>query len=982
MTTSVLEALIQLFALFAAGRGNEGIAMGRRHAARYMQRQMPKMHLEDSLKRFDELVNVFQTMPGQGEDMMAKRLSKLSVKLLRTCAQINKGLELHEKHIVVIRLLEFLRELPDPEMGKVFLHTVVDTFNMEDDNYQAMQRLVNEVNDIDGTAAGVFVLSHETLQGRFGGRVAGLHMEEQNLFLLRAGVDQELRINHEPVPMNSVVMLAPGGTVRDGLGSTLFHSELVALVNAQKGEQAPWTFQVHNLSHWFRNSESQALHQFSFEARAGQLVGVMGGSGSGKSTLLSILNGSMRPTFGTVKLMDVDIHMSPDMVAGLIGHVPQEDVLVEELTVRENLAFNAKLSLSHLSEEKQLARVDEVLQQLGLWETRDLRVGSVLDKVISGGQRKRLNIGLELLRKPEVLFLDEPTSGLSSRDSAQIMDILKELTYAGQLVFAVLHQPSSDLFKMLDRLFMLDVGGHPVYWGNPLNAVRHFNELASRVHDDLCECSSCGNVNPEQIFDILEARTVDEYGRKTNVRRTTPQEWSDFYTVLLEQKPDTPKADTPEADTPAVTPSTQAASGWTQWTTFLSRDVLTKWRNKQYLWVNLLEAPALAMLLAGFMRFALADGDYTFRASENVPPFLFISVIVALFLGLSVSAEEILRDRTLLKREQFLQVKWHNFVHAKLAVVAIASLVHSLGFVLVSHAILDIQGFALAHTAVLFAVAFFGNVLGLLISALFKSAKVIYIVIPLLVIPQIIFGGAIIRFERFNPAFTQNDAVPWFGNVMASRWGFEALAVDLARNNAYDKALMPWEDRLHQAAWRRDFWLSELRKVQDEALLESELAFAQDELSRWEGRPFSWPFEEWSQPDWNVVKEVYNNHYKAAFIARNEVRDGLTESGDLVSLKGDHHNDELWSWVLQDDRQERVLHVGGMLVQKSGPIHRLDARTDALDSTMYLPYKKLGGTTLSTLVFNLIALMGMAVVVWTGLLFVPRISGLLKSRRA
>ena len=977
MTTSVLEALIQLFALFAAGRGNEGIAMGRRHAARYMQRQMPKMHLEDSLKRFDELVNVFQTMPGQGEDMMAKRLSKLSVKLLRTCAQINKGLELHEKHIVVIRLLEFLRELPDPEMGRVFLRTVVDTFNMEDDTYQAMQRLVNEVNDIDGTAAGVFVLSHETLQGRFGGMVAGLHMEEQNLFLLRAGVDQELRINHEPVPMNSVVMLAPGGTVRDGLGSTLFHSELVALVNAQKGEQAPWTFRVHNLSHWFRNPESQALHQFSFEARAGQLVGVMGGSGSGKSTLLSILNGSMRPTFGTVKLMDLDIHMSPDMVAGLIGHVPQEDVLVEELTVRENLAFNAKLSLSHLSEEKQLARVDEVLQQLGLWETRDLRVGSVLDKVISGGQRKRLNIGLELLRKPEVLFLDEPTSGLSSRDSAQIMDILKELTYAGQLVFAVLHQPSSDLFKMLDRLFMLDVGGHPVYWGNPLNAVRHFNELASRVHDDLCECSSCGNVNPEQIFDILEARTVDEYGRKTNVRRTTPQEWSDFYTVLLEQEPDTP-----EADTPAVTPSTQAASGWTQWTTFLSRDVLTKWRNKQYLWVNLLEAPALAMLLAGFMRFALADADYTFRASENVPPFLFISVIVALFLGLSVSAEEILRDRTLLKREQFLQVKWHNFVHAKLAVVAVASLVHSLGFVLVSHAILDIQGFALAHTAVLFAVAFFGNVLGLLISALFKSAKVIYIVIPLLVIPQIIFGGAIIRFERFNPAFTQNDAVPWFGNVMASRWGFEALAVDLARNNAYDKALMPWEDRLHQAAWRRDFWLSELRKVQDEALLESELAFAQDELSRWEGRPFSWPFEEWSQPDWNVVKEVYNNHYKSAFIARNEVRDGLTESGDLVSLKGDHHNDGLWSWVLQDDRQERVLHVGGMLVQKSGPIHRLDARTDALDSTMYMPYKKLGGTTLSTLVFNLIALMGMAIVVWTGLLFVPRLSGLLKSRRA
>ena len=125
-----------------------------------------------------------------------------------------------------------------------------------------------------------------------------------------------------------------------------------------------------------------------------------------------------------------------------------------------------------------------------------------------------------------------------------------------------------------------------------------------------------------------------------------------------------------------------------------------------------------------------------------------------------------------------------QLVHAKLTVVAAVSVVHSLGFVLVSHAILDIRGFVLTHTLVLFAVAFFGNVLGLLISALFNTAKVIYIVIPLLVIPQIIFGGAIIRFEQFNPAFTQADAVPWFGNVMASRWGFEALAVDLARNNA------------------------------------------------------------------------------------------------------------------------------------------------------------------------------------------------------
>ena len=359
--------------------------------------------------------------------------------------------------------------------------------------------------------------------------------------------------------------------LRDSLGSALFHSELVAHRQKSLSTQEPIVMRAADVSHYFSFPKEQALHQFNFQAEGGQLVGIMGGSGSGKSTMLGVLNGTTEPTFGSITINGLDIYQERERVSGWIGHVPQEDVLISELTVRENLAFNAKLSLGTMSEEDRNQRVDEVLTQLGLWDIQDLRVGSVLDKVISGGQRKRVNIGLELLRKPPVLFLDEPTSGLSSRDSEQILDILKELTYGGQLVFAVLHQPSSDLFKMLDRLFMLDAGGHPIYWGNPLDAVRHFNALASRVHADQCECSACGNVNPEQLFDIVEARTVDEYGRKTRTRRTTPKEWNDFYTIML--------GNTLPAEEKSLKPlkrPSKVATGWGQWKTFFQRDVLTK----------------------------------------------------------------------------------------------------------------------------------------------------------------------------------------------------------------------------------------------------------------------------------------------------------------------------------------------------------------------------------------------------------------------
>lgn len=965
MTTSILEALIQLFALFAAGRGKEGIALGRAHAARYMRNQLPKALVDDSLVRFDELVDQFQRMPGRGEEMVAKRLAKLSVKLLRTCSQINKGLEWHEKHVVLVRLLEYLHEVPDQNTGRLFLKTVSESFSIPDARTKALRNMVeNPIEESRRDILELFELNPAFMGRRFNGRLIGLHLEEGNLFLLRTADKGNQRVNHQDVGVGRVVLLAPGGTLRDSMGAALFHSELVAHRQKSISPRETLVLRAENVSHYFNFPHEQALHQFNLQAEGGQLVGIMGGSGSGKSTLLGVLNGSTEPSFGSVTINGVDIHRKSKEVAGWIGHVPQEDVLISELTVRENLAFNAQLSLGSWSEEARQTRIEEVLTQLGLWDIQDLRVGSVLDKVISGGQRKRVNIGLELLRKPPVLFLDEPTSGLSSRDSEQILDILKELTYGGQLIFAVLHQPSSDLFKMLDRLFLLDIGGHPIYWGNPLDAVKHFNALASRVHADECECSACGNVNPEQLFDIVEARTVDEYGRKTPTRRTSPKEWNDFYTIMLGNT-----LPEPSKDVGAVKRSSSVARGWAQWKTFLTRDVLTKVRNKQYLLVNSLEAPALACLLAAFMRFAVPGAEYTFRASENIPPFLFISVIVALFLGLSVSAEEILRDRSLLKRERFLQVKWRHYIHAKLAVVAVVSLFHAVGFVAVSHWILEIPQFALQHTLVLFAVSLFGNVLGLVISATFRTAKVIYIIIPLLVIPQIIFGGAIIRFERFNSAFTEVDAVPWFGNVMASRWGFEALAVDLARNNSYDKDLIVWEDRIYQAGWRRDFWLAELKRAKDESWVMAELQKSETELSAWEGRAFEWP--KGVKENWKVVKDRYNAHYKEAFEARNAARNNMAATVDLVALKNQSHNDELWSWVLQDDRKDRAVLHAGELLQKAGPIHRTSLATRGLSSTMYTPYKSLGGGVLPTLVYNVVILLGMSALMWMALLIHP-----------
>jgi ABC-type multidrug transport system ATPase subunit len=241
-------------------------------------------------------------------------------------------------------------------------------------------------------------------------------------------------------------------------------------------EQEDFTFEARNISYKFKNGKI-GLHPLNLFENSGKLVGIMGGSGAGKSTLLNILNGNEKPSEGSVTINGIDYHQNKSLLRGIVGHISQDDLLIESLSVYENLFFNAKLCFSNLSDADLIEKTENLLHDIGLFEAKDLKVGNVLSKTISGGQRKRLNIALELIREPSVLFVDEPTSGLSSRDSENIMDLLKELALKGKLVFVVIHQPSSDIFKMFDKLLLLDVGGYPIYYGNPVESILYFKQI-------------------------------------------------------------------------------------------------------------------------------------------------------------------------------------------------------------------------------------------------------------------------------------------------------------------------------------------------------------------------------------------------------------------------------------------------------------------------------------------------------------------------
>jgi ABC-type multidrug transport system ATPase subunit len=988
MSAGILRALMQLFAIIS-GSGNKS---GREIVAVFLRQQLNKELVNKYLMLFEEYAEKFHK--GKSSE---KRTSMASVKVLRICDQINEELQQKEKFFVVVRLLEFLREFSERGQQEIeFIQTVSEAFNIDPDIFNLVRKLA-ECDDQslpDDAAFLIATMERSAHSGdqrfRYIDNLKGififLRLVDDNLFFVRYFGPDEVYLNSQNIIPGRTYVFGQGASIRGSKINPVFYSDILHSY-LDKEDKQKIVYRAENVSYYFPGTDKQALHQFNLVEESGNLVGIMGGSGAGKSTCLNVLNGNCTPTFGKVNINGIDIHHEKGNIEGVLGYVAQDDILIEELSVFQNLYYNARLCFSDKTEDEIVQSVNKTLQSIGLFECKDLRVGSVLDKTISGGQRKRLNIALELIREPSVLFVDEPTSGLSSRDSENIMDLLKELTLRGKLIFAVIHQPSSDIFKMLDKLFILDNGGYPIYYGNPVESIIYFKRLANHVNLNESECPHCGNVNPEQIFNIIEAKVVDEYGNETEHRKVAPKEWNNFFNVIIGNHLNE-RGKTLEPPKSAFS----LPGAFKQFKVFVIRDVLSKLSNKQYMLINFLEAPVLAFILALFIKYFPTNrgGEqiYTFRENLNFPQYLFIAVVVAIFLGLTVSAEEIIKDEKILKRERYLNLNKYSYLMSKIGIMFFISLIQTFTFVLVGNSILEVKGMFLPFWMVLFSTSCFANVLGLNISASFNSAKVIYIIIPILIIPQLLFSGIIVRFDRLYPAISSQSRVPLIGNLMVSRWAYEAMAVYQFKNNDFQKEFFTFDSDRKFYSWKKDYWVKELkaksmdsRKMLHESVPGKQLQYninvLSNELNKEKQRIPNLETPKLEMLNIKMVNdEVLNNvdvllsdlekYYIDNYNRVNELKEQkialLTATPELreqyLKRLDDYFNESLEDFATNKNDLKKIVEYDEQLVQKQNPIF-LEPIGGFFDAHFYAPSKRLFGKAITTISANLIVIWGM-----------------------
>jgi len=934
MNDIFLSNLLDLFALYDfAGKAENASSV----YSEYVTYHFGEKNVEKSFEHYKTRAAYYKSLENLDRNAQCREIA----------SRIKSQMTFKERILFVLRYLEIstANTKTDPEEYR----TISEIFEIEGEIFDDLLAFVSD----SGESKGVRTLPY----GK--GIIRLLLLKDHDTLIFSYKGESQLKYNDVPIRNGSFMAWLRSGVVKCADAQPLYYYNGMTPFKEVDKNKPQLKLRGNEIDFRYNNGTG-GIHHFTFNLYGGELVAIMGGSGTGKTTLLSILNGTLHPQKGKITINGHSID-EPE-AKNLIGFVPQDDLLIEELTVYQNLYYTARLCFQGMSEDVLNEKVLNMLHDLGLFAAKDLKAGSPVNKFISGGQRKRLNIALELIREPDVLFLDEPTSGLSSSDSKAVMNLLREQAYKGRLIITNIHQPSSDIFKMFDRLWLFDVGGYPVFDGNPIEAVTYFKQAAGNSDQQTSVCPTCGNIDSETILSIIDEKVIDDNGQITDKRKKTPQEWHELYLKTApknkEKVEDLPKTDQ------------RRPSALKQFWIFLLRNCKAKFTDRQWLLITLLEAPLLALVCALLTRYAPEEG-YSIMDNQNLVSYLFMAVIVATFLGMSGSAEEIIKDRALLKREKFLGLSYKSYIWSKIIFMAGVSFLQTLLFIFVGNAVMGISCLFWTWWMILFVTALLSSLIGLLLSQWLSSVVAIYITIPLLLIPQILLCGLVVEFTDLAPrSHTAN--VPIIGDVIPSRWAFEALAVTTFSDNDYechffDADKEKYESRYYESAYLHEL-RSQLETMQDKAkkgeptdeymdVIRKSLPLLLD-VAGLEPYQGDYSYESLSEVMDQAKDILSKRSRKATSLNDKRMEHILGEIGkeEIISLKKGNYNLQLEKYVVNADAEQMYKIIDGYIVPSTGFMY-LDPVTRNGRAPFYCSAKILGNWRIKTLWYNVIVLL-------------------------
>jgi ABC-type multidrug transport system ATPase subunit len=993
MNKVILEYLLKMYALLA----NAFPSLLFENVRNFIRSVLLK---EFSDAVIDKNLIVFQDFYNKYKDSSIVPVNKPEFlnSILNDAQLLNNEISKKLKFIILLNLIlfeKFLMKYTQTNQATIdfsgVLTNIAAKFQIESDEFNDLRNFISgtlyNISAIDNL---LFVSSKKLIDidiafmKREGmpGQIFFFYLKSIKMIIFYYDGSEILTYNDKPLYSNHIYELKRGLFISGQNTEPVFYNQVLRFLISKKYIEL--TVDVNGIEYKFRRS-NKGIHQLSLTIKSGELIGLIGRSGAGKSTLLNLLNGNLTPSKGSIQINSFDLNKNKNKLIGLIGYVPQDDLLIEELSVYRNLFLNAQLCFANLSFEQLSEKVNNLLIELNLFEVRKLKVGSPLNKYISGGQRKKLNIALELIREPWIIFADEPTSGLSSSDSEEIMEHLSELAISGRIVIVNIHQPSSDIFKLFDKILVIDDDGYSAYYGNPVDSIAYFHNYNNSQIAITDKCNVCGNLNTESIFRALEEKQVNEMGENSIERKTSPEKWHQYFTQSF--LPESSYFNTQLPEYLLIKPNALK-----QYLIFFNRNLLSKLSNRTYTFLALAISPFLAVILAFLCKSGIDSitKQYIFGLNENITAFLFMSVLVSLFVGLIISAEEIIRDRRILVRESFLNLSKSSYIFSKVSFLFGLSAVQTLLFVIISNHILEIHGMLGRFWIILFSASCFANLLGLFISSIFKSVVVIYILVPLLIVPQILLSGVVVNYEKLNEKVSNRKFVPFVGDLMVSRWAYEALLVSQFRYNEFQSYFYQAEKKMSNAQFDYLFIIPEVKneignlKIQQAVQSsDNKFKFIHNELLElYKNTPqISMPFLPDKLIELSALPEIdnYLDKLKTQLWNENKMlnqkKDSIIHSliyicgskTKFLDFKKIYYNENLSEFMLKRQSFEPFQKTQDEIIRQLEPVYQNPTsnygRAQFLSSE-----KRIGRILINTPLFNVLAIWAMSIVVFAVLL--------------
>jgi ABC transport system ATP-binding/permease protein len=697
---------------------------------------------------------------------------------------------------------------------------------------------------------------------------------------------------------------------------------------------------------------------FSAEETTGKIIGILGREGVGKSTLLKVLAGKLKPDSGSVYINGNDLWKYKYLLKGSIGFVPEEDLLFEELTVADNLALTARLYYSNLTKREIDNRVNAVLSRLDLLELKHVVVGNVLSKHLQPGQRRMINIALELLREPQILLVDNALSGLGMSDASKVIKVLHDYSFSGNMVITTISQADRNIFLLFDKIWIFDEGGRIVYNGFVKSAPEYL------CHHLGLPCKEPDDADPSQLLDLVNYKLPDKKGQVWK-RVMEPEDWHHLF--LREQA-----LSSVNPVSKALLPARilKIPSLEVQLQIFSIRNFKCKFSRIKDIIRVLMTGPLIALLVSLLFRFGNQD-LYSFSENGNIPYYQFFSIVISLFLGLALSADEIIREKNILEKEDYLEFSRFSYLNSKILYLFPVIALQIFLYVVTGNVILGIKGMYFTYWLVLFSVACFGILLGLVFSSGINNPGLLHKgMIPLIILLQLLLGGGVISYDKLN--LGNDKYTPLLGDLMVAKWGYEALAVEQFKNNQYEKHFYIPDRRIDQASFYSGQLIPKLEEIVTLCSASNEkdsiplyTNILRNELTKIAESSDVFPYEYinnlnaiYNNP--NLIQETYDyltylklqfyQQYENSIQDKNRLVDSIG-ANNLSVMLDKYHNYALEEIVTNRNAKETFNIANQEIIRYTGAIYQ-EPLSNYGRAHLFSPFKMINGQKTETIWFN------------------------------